>query len=167
MPRRCTVTKRFSQLPEATALTDDDIIALTDAPSGAAASKKMTASNLRAELHKSRIYPLAFVLDEGGGVLSTGTKVEVRIIEPGNVERWAIGGDHSTGMSVNVYKGANFPVAISGVPFIPVGFSNAQSAQDNSLGTTKAVAADDWLAFVTQHVNTVTRAPVEFVIRRT
>lgn len=158
-------TKKFTDLPEATTLTNDDIFAITDAPAGSAASKKITAANVRTELHKTRIYPIEFNLDEGGGTLSTGPKAEVRVMEAGNLNFWEMAGNHSTGMSINVYRSVSQPISYTGVPLLALGFSNARSALNNSLAV--AVAVGDWLGFLTQKVNTVTFAAVAIRIIRT
>jgi len=157
--------KKFTDLPAVTTLTDDDIFPLTDSPGGGAVTKKIVTSDLRTELKKGSIYPLEFGLNEGGGTLSTGPQVEAHIYEAGNITHWLVGGNHSTGLGINVYKAASWPVSPTGVPFLAMGFSNAISAENNSLAL--AVAVGDNLMFVNQKVNTVTRALVSMRILRT
>jgi hypothetical protein len=112
------------------------------------------------------------VIYEGGGVISTGVKLDVEVPYTGTLTAVRMGADQSGSIVVDVWKDtyANFPptvadtITASAKPTI----SAATKSQDTTLtGWTTAVTAGDILRFNVDSCSTITRCTLAFRLTRT
>ena len=111
------------------------------------------------------IVSITFVIDGGGGVITTGQKGHLEIPFSGTIQRVTLAADQSGSIVVDIWKDtyANFPPTVadsicgSSKPTI----SSAQKSQDSTLsGWTKTTNAGDVLAFNVDSCSSITRVVI-------
>jgi hypothetical protein len=119
-----------------------------------------------------KVSAVNFIIDGGGGVITTGIKGDLLIPFACTINSWTILGDQTGSIVVDVWKDtyANYPPTVADTitgtekPTL----SSANKNQDLALSTwTTTVAAGDILRFNVDSVATVTRVTVVINVTRT
>jgi len=117
------------------------------------------------DIHHSDLANLIFIIDGGGSAIETGQKGHLKVPWACTITMAELEADKSGSIVVDIWKDtyANFPPADgdSITASAPPTISTAVKAQDSTLtGWTKALAADDILAFNVDSCTTITRVTV-------
>ncbi len=114
---------------------------------------------------------ITFIIDGGGGVITTGEKGHLEIPFACTIDRVTTLADQSGSIVVDIWKDtyANFPPANgdSITASAPPTLSTAQKSQDSTLtGWTKAINAGDILAYNVDSITTCTRVIISLKVTR-
>lgn len=120
----------------------------------------------------TKVLGINFIIDGGGGAITTGVKGDIEIPFACTVNSWTILADQTGSIVVDVWKDtyANFPPtaadSIAGTEKPTL--SSAAKNQDLSLSTwTTSISAGDILRFNVDSASTVTRVTVAIKVTRT
>ena len=123
-------------------------------------------------LDNTKIAAIAFVIDGGGAVITTGAKGYVEVPFACTINRATMLADQSGSIVVDVWKDtyANYPPvdADSITASAPPTISGATKSQDSTLtGWTTSIAAGDVLGFNVDSASTVTRVTLSLKVTKT
>ena len=121
------------------------------------------------DAHHTDLATITFIIDGGGEAITTGEKGHLKIPFACTIQQVTMQADRSGSIVVDIWKDtyANFPptdadtITASAPPTI----SSAQKSQDSTLtGWTKAISADDILAFKVDSCATIERVTISLKV---
>lgn len=121
------------------------------------------------DAHHTDLATITFIIDGGGEAITTGEKGHLKIPFACTIQQVTMQADRSGSIVVDIWKDtyANFPptngdsITASAPPTI----SSAQKSQDATLtGWTKAISADDILAFNVDSCATIERVTISLKV---
>ena len=113
---------------------------------------------------------IPFIIDGGGAVIATGSKGYVEVPFAGNITAWRVVSDTAGSIVVDVKRAtySQFPTTTSIAASAKPTLSSARKSENTTLtGWTKALSIGDWLEFVVESANTLTRVTVSITVDRT
>ena len=160
-------TKKTIGFVEDITKLDDEIVAveteLGTLPKGA-------FTDVKTRIAAGEVRAIVFIIDGGGSAITTGEKGHLRIPFKCEIERATLLADQSGSIVIDIWKDtyANFPpdvgdtITASAKPTI----TTAQKSEDATLTDwTKAIAADDILAFNVDSITTIERVVLILKVR--
>jgi len=158
--------KTISYVEDVTKL-DDEVVAIE---TELGTTPKDGWTGVKTRLTDGKIRVITFVIDGGGAAITTGEKGHLRIPFKCEIQRATLLADQSGSIVIDIWKDiyANFPPtdADSITASAPPTISTAQKSEDSTLtGWTKAIAADDILAFNVDSVTDIERVTIALKVK--